>query len=113
MSNENMIYAPFIGVVPTAKYASEVAALPYDVLSSAEAKVKVQGKPYSFLHISKAEIDFAGDVLPYEDSDHLKAVENFNYKHYMTSSKNSAASATQSGHSRRTFLVSIPLRSLH
>lgn len=77
MDNDNVIYAPFIGVVPTAEYASEVAAPPYDVLSSSEAKVKAQGKPYSFLHISKAEIDFEGDVSPYEDRVYHKAAENF------------------------------------
>ena len=77
MGNENAIYAPFIGIVPTAQYAGQVAAPPYDVLSSAEAKVKAEGKPYSFLHVSKAEIDFAGDVSPYEDRVYLKAAENF------------------------------------
>ena len=77
MSKDNLIYAPFIGVLPAAEYASEVAAPPYDVLSSAEAKVKANGKPYSFLHVSKAEIDFEGDVSPYEECVYLKAAENF------------------------------------
>ena len=77
MSKDNLIYAPFIGVLPAAEYASEVAAPPYDVLSSAEAKVKANGKPYSFLHVSKAEIDFEGDVSPYEERVYLKAAENF------------------------------------
>lgn len=77
MSEDNLIYAPFIGVLPTALYAGQVAAPPYDVLSSAEAKVKAKGKPYSFLHVSKAEIDFDGDVSPYEDRVYLKAAENF------------------------------------
>ena len=77
MNNDNVIYAPFIGVVPTSVYASEVAAPPYDVLSSSEAKVKAKGKPYSFLHISKAEIDFEGDVSPYEERVYQKAAENF------------------------------------
>ena len=77
MSKDNLIYAPFIGVLPSAEYASEVAAPPYDVLSSAEAKVKAQGKPYSFLHVSKAEIDFEGDMSPYEECVYLKAAENF------------------------------------
>ena len=72
-----MIYAPFVGVVPTAEYAAEVAAPPYDVLSSKEAKIKAQNKPYSFLHISKAEIDFEGDVSPYEERVYQKAAENF------------------------------------
>lgn len=77
MSKDNLIYAPFIGVLPAAEYASEVAAPPYDVLSSAEAKVKANGKPYSFLHVSKAEIDFEGDVSPYEECVYQKAAENF------------------------------------
>ena len=77
MSKENLIYEPFIGVLPAAEYASEVAAPPYDVLSSAEAKVKANGKPYSFLHVSKAEIDFEGDVSPYEERVYIKAAENF------------------------------------
>ena len=77
MSKDNLIYAPFIGVVPTAKYAAEVAAPPYDVLSSAEAKVKAKDNPYSFLHVSKAEIDFEGDVSPYEERVYQKAAENF------------------------------------
>ncbi len=77
MTENHLIYAPFIGVVPTAEYASEVAAPPYDVLSSKEAKIKAQGKPYSFLHVSKAEIDFEGDVSPYDERVYLKAAENF------------------------------------
>ena len=77
MSNDDAIYVPFIGIVPTAQYAGQVAAPPYDVLSSKEAKVKAFGKPYSFLHVSKAEIDFEGDVSPYEERVYLKAAENF------------------------------------
>ena len=77
MSNDNAIYAPFVGIVPTAQYAGQVAAPPYDVLSGAEAKVKAEGKPYSFLHVSKAEIDFDGDVSPYEERVYTKAAENF------------------------------------
>ncbi len=77
MNNDNAIYAPFIGIVPTAQYAGQVAAPPYDVLSAEEAKVKAQGKPYSFLHVSKAEIDFEGEVSPYEEKVYLKAAENF------------------------------------
>lgn len=79
MNNDHIIYAPFIGVVPTALYAGEVAAPPYDVLSSSEAKIKAQNKPYSFLHISKAEIDFEGDISPYEDCVYQKAADNFKH----------------------------------
>ena len=77
MSKDNPIYAPFIGVLPATEYAAEVAAPPYDVLSSAEAKIKANGKPYSFLHVSKAEIDFEGELSPYEECVYQKAAENF------------------------------------
>ena len=77
MMNDELIYAPFYGIVPTAETAAEVIAPPYDVLSSAEAKIKAKGKPLSFLHISKAEIDFAGEVSPYDERVYAKAAENF------------------------------------
>jgi len=77
MSKDNLIYAPFVAALPKAEYAGEVAAPPYDVLSSDEAKVKAKGKPNSFLHVSKAEIDFEGDVNPYDERVYLKAAENF------------------------------------
>ena len=78
MNSNNLIYAPFIGILPTAQFAGQVAAPPYDVLSGKEAKVKAEGKPYSFLHVSKAEIDFDGDISPYEECVYTKAAENFN-----------------------------------
>jgi uncharacterized protein (DUF1015 family) len=53
-----------------------VLAPPYDVLSSDEARVRAQGKPWSFLHISKPEIDLAADVDPYDDAVYAKAAEN-------------------------------------
>ena len=48
---------PFKALRPQAQLAKQVASRPYDVLSSAEAKVEVQGNPFSFLHITKSEID--------------------------------------------------------
>jgi uncharacterized protein (DUF1015 family) len=49
---------PFRGLRPAPGRAGEVAAPPYDVLSSDEARsVGAAGKPWSFLHISKPEID--------------------------------------------------------
>ena len=56
------IFRPFKAIRPLPDKAQEVAALPYDVMSSAEAKEMVKGKPYSFLHVDKAEIDF--DPIP-------------------------------------------------
>jgi uncharacterized protein (DUF1015 family) len=48
---------PFAGLRPAPGRAAEVAAPPYDVLSSNEARLSAAGKPWSFLHISKPEID--------------------------------------------------------
>ena len=79
MTDDNLIYAPFAGIIPTPFYAGEVAAPPYDVLSSTEAKVRALGNAYSFLHISKAEIDFPGDVSPYEDRVYDRAADNFRH----------------------------------
>ena len=48
---------PFKAIRPIPELAAKVAALPYDVMSSDEAREMVVGNPYSFLHIDKAEID--------------------------------------------------------
>lgn len=53
---------PFRAVRPEAKQASEVAALPYDVMNSEEAREMVVGHPVSFLHIDKAEIDLPKEI---------------------------------------------------
>ncbi len=76
MTND-MIYAPFEGIIPNSLFAELVAAPPYDVLSSSEAKQMAKNNPYSFLHISKAEIDFEQNTSPYEEKVYLKAAENF------------------------------------
>ena len=77
VSNVSLIYAPFRGIYPKNEQASLVIAPPYDVLSSKEAKEKAKGNPLSFLHISKAEIDFADDTSAYEEKVYQKAAENF------------------------------------
>lgn len=53
---------PFPGLRPAAEYVAGVIAPPYDVLSSDEARVRAAGKPFSFLHISKPEIDLPSTV---------------------------------------------------
>jgi len=57
--------------------ASRVAALPYDVMSSDEARDMVYGNPYSFLHIDKAEIDLSRRIDIYSDQVYEKARDNF------------------------------------
>lgn len=67
---------PFAGLRPVPEHAKDVIAPPYDVLNSAEARERVKGKPNSFLHISKAEIDLAEDIDPYDPAVYAKAAEN-------------------------------------
>ncbi len=69
---------PFKGYRPVHGKAHLVAALPYDVLSSDEAREEVIGNPYSFLHVDKAEIDLDPSVNPYDDAVYQKAAENLN-----------------------------------
>ena len=52
------IIKPFKSVRPDEKYASQVAALPYDVYNRQEAKEVVKDHPYSFLNIDRAETQF-------------------------------------------------------
>jgi uncharacterized protein (DUF1015 family) len=67
---------PFRALRPAPGRASDVLAPPYDVLSSAEARVRAKGKPWSFLHISKAEIDLDPTADPHGKAVYAKAAEN-------------------------------------
>lgn len=67
---------PFAALRPQPEYAAAVAAPPYDVLSSDEARVRAVGKPYSFLHISKAEIDLPPEIDHYAPEVYAKSAEN-------------------------------------
>ncbi|HUS00804.1 MAG TPA: DUF1015 domain-containing protein, partial [Chitinophagaceae bacterium] len=67
---------PFKALRPEAQYAKLVASKPYDVLSSKEAKIEAQGNPYSFLHITKSEIDLPEKTDPYSQKVYDKAKEN-------------------------------------
>jgi uncharacterized protein (DUF1015 family) len=67
---------PFRALRPAPGRAAEVLAPPYDVLSSAEARERAKGKPWSFLHVSKAEIDLDPATDPYDPAVYAKAAEN-------------------------------------
>ncbi|MGB5439679.1 MAG: DUF1015 domain-containing protein, partial [Gammaproteobacteria bacterium] len=67
---------PFAGLRPAAGRAEEVIAPPYDVLNSDEARLRAAGRPWSFLHISKAEIDLPEGTDPHADEVYAKAAEN-------------------------------------
>ncbi|HWA13182.1 MAG TPA: DUF1015 family protein [Burkholderiales bacterium] len=67
---------PFRALLPAPGKAAEVAAPPYDVLSTEEARARARGRPWSFLHISKPEIDLAPGTDPYSAPVYAKAAEN-------------------------------------
>lgn len=70
------VLKPFKAVRPKEEYASLVAALPYDVMNSDEARETVKDKPYSFLHIDKAEVDLPRGIDIYSPEVYLKAKSN-------------------------------------
>lgn len=70
------VIRPFSALRPKKEYASAVAALPYDVMNSEEAREKVKDLPYSFLHVDKAEIDLPVGTDIYSDAVYAKAAEN-------------------------------------
>jgi uncharacterized protein (DUF1015 family) len=67
---------PVRALRPVPTRAREIIAPPYDVLSSAEARERAKGKPWSFLHVSKAEIDLAPGTDPYAPAVYAAAAEN-------------------------------------
>jgi len=68
---------PFKGLRPDQKYAEKVAAPPYDVLNSDEARKLAKDDPYSFLHVSKPEIDLPAVIDVHDEKVYKKGVENF------------------------------------
>ena len=70
---------PFRALRPAPGRAAEVLAPPYDVLSSAEARVRAKARPWSFLHVSKAEIDLDPAIDPYDRAVYAKAAENLQH----------------------------------
>ncbi len=69
-------FRPFQSIRPKKEYADKVAALPYDVMNSDEAREMVKGNPYSFLHVDKAEIDLPESTYLYDPAVYAKAAEN-------------------------------------
>ena len=71
------LFSPIYGIRPAPGKAQEIIAPPYDVLDSAEAREMAKGKPNSFLHVSKAEIDLPPGTDVHDEKVYLKAAENF------------------------------------
>ena len=68
---------PFTGLRPAARRAAEVIAPPYDVLSTDEARERARDRPWSFLHISKPEIDLPAGTDPHSPAVYARGQENF------------------------------------
>lgn len=70
------IISPFRALRPQPALASRIASPPYDVLNSAEARLLAGNNPYSFLHITKAEIDLPEETDAHSEKVYLKAADN-------------------------------------
>jgi uncharacterized protein (DUF1015 family) len=68
---------PFAALRPKPELASRICELPYDVMSSEEARVLAAGNPLSFLHVSKPEIDLPAGTDLYAPEVYAKGRENF------------------------------------
>jgi uncharacterized protein (DUF1015 family) len=67
----------FAALRPKPELAGQICELPYDVMSSAEARVMAAGNPLSFLHVSKPEIDLPPETDVYAKEVYAKGAENF------------------------------------
>jgi uncharacterized protein (DUF1015 family) len=67
----------FRALRPPKDKAAQVSAVPYDVVSTAEARELVAGNPLSFLHVSRAEIDLPESTDPYSGAVYETASQNF------------------------------------
>lgn len=68
---------PFRALRPTPDSAPAVSSVPYDVVSTEEARELAAGNPLSFLHVTRSEIDLPSDTDPYSPQVYAKARENF------------------------------------
>lgn len=67
---------PFRAIRPKKELAALTSALPYDVVTTAEARELVKDNRYSFLRIDKAEVDLESSISPYDERVYQKAKEN-------------------------------------
>jgi uncharacterized protein (DUF1015 family) len=67
----------FPALVPSSGSAEKIASVPYDVVNTEEARALAEGRPHSFLHVVRAEIDFPVGTDPYSEPIYQKSLENF------------------------------------
>src|SRR6188474_1455048 len=68
---------PFRALRPRPEDAAHIAAVPYDVVNTDEARAEAGGNPHSFLRVSRAEIELPDGINPYDAAVYDRAVENF------------------------------------
>jgi len=69
--------APFRALRPVPAAAERVAAVPYDVVNTSEARELALGNPLSFLHVSRPEIDLPPGTDPHSEPVYERAARNF------------------------------------
>ena len=77
VSNFMATLKPFAALRPQPELAAQICELPYDVMSSDEAREMAAGKPLSFLHVSKPEIDLPAGTDLYSPEVYAQGKENF------------------------------------
>lgn len=70
------IIHPFRGWLPKAEHADEVASVPYDVISTEEAREMAKNRPNSFLHVIRPEIDLPDNIPFNDDQVYEKGAQN-------------------------------------
>jgi uncharacterized protein (DUF1015 family) len=70
------VLRPFRALRPVPVSAARVAAVPYDVVTTAEARALAKPEPLSFLHVSRAEIDLPDGTDPHSEAVYERAVAN-------------------------------------
>lgn len=68
---------PFRALRPRPAEAPRIAAVPYDVVNTEEARALADGNPLSFLRVSRAEIDLPAGTDPYSQDVYDRAAQNF------------------------------------
>ncbi len=68
---------PFRALRPTPADAERIAAVPYDVVTTEEARALAHGNPLSFLRVSRAELELPDDTDPYSPQVYERAADNF------------------------------------
>ncbi|MEP6718297.1 MAG: DUF1015 family protein [bacterium] len=71
------IIRSFRALRPLAERVAQVASVPYDVVSTAEARALAANNPLSFLHVSRPEIDLPDGTDPYSDHVYRKALDSY------------------------------------